>query len=999
MKKRDFFLLILVALFTTVFVINNRRFFLNQPYGKGNKLIEKSYPFLVSALQKGNEEVLNRVYRNLSQLDYPVALFNLTMDPVVWNDSALNYTGDYIIIKTVDILGNPIGYVGVGDSKEKNKGINYLHLWVFVLVLFFIISFSSFKPLHIGYLFLLIVVFAFSGEFLPIVLFFSLLYIKYGKKFVPEGIASIVFFLFAAVSFYNLLKTPFVFYDLITFFKTADFFQWFFVLILSSTFFLMLNRTIYALIVVVLSVFFGLPVFVFSLFLFSISFIKGRRISVFLLKLLVFSIFLIAFGHFYSHYKVQKFVEKSDFSYGYLKKAGEKKVKQYLKLAETRGFANLKDFVLRSGLKNEDYFVAYINVLGEVVESYSNNLPAIFEIGKNISFSKITLGENHRFVVSGSGRFKVGKIVIAVASDVYSTPFIKRHPEIKNFLVIKDENKGFSVHVKGINYFYFVSDLATAFIIGIIFFLVFSSAQKKKGLFERVIFSIYLGFSVIFIILGLFLFIFSNKIASKTIEKNVAENLKRIENLIEKEPSGLSTDYLQWLKDVFGVNIGIYGNGVLQLSTDRVNLSLLMPFPVFNKIKWGGRGIYFSKGVAYKSLNLTEIPFPAICVKGERDLNPLYEFLRIVAFVFFVVFLVSYFVSFEITKTLVSPLVELSIKARGVVKGNFEVSVDYQEDDEIKQLIDSISYMATSLKENYERLKAIIDNVSSAIVLLYVEGNIVISNRAFDVMKDELKDFALKETEKSEFDFNDRHFAVYRKEIGENLKMVVVEDLTEVIKASKLEVIADMAKKVAHDIKNPLTPIKLNIDYLLTVLKKKGKDIEEVLPQVANNIFLKIEELKNISSQFSNLFKASKDLNFEEIDVREFLEKTAESYPGVEFKISGKGVKITASRLKLARVFENLIENSLSFSPNPEISISIEEEGDIVKIDFKDNGSGIDEKNLEKIFEPYFSTREDGTGLGLFIVKEFVEEMGGEIKAYPSKKGGHFELKFRKNNS
>ncbi len=233
MKKRDLFLLILVALFTTVFIINNRRFFLAQSYGKDNKIMGKSLPYMVSALQKGNPEILNKVYQNINRLDYPVALFNLTMDPVVWNDCALGYRGDFIIVKTVDILGNPIGFVGVGDKKIKRQRVNLLNLWIFLLILFFIVSFSEFKPLHIGFLFVLIVIFAFSGEFLPLVLFFSLLYIKYGKRFIAEDIASVVFFLFAAVSFFNLFKNPFVFYNLITFFKTAGFFQWFFVLILS----------------------------------------------------------------------------------------------------------------------------------------------------------------------------------------------------------------------------------------------------------------------------------------------------------------------------------------------------------------------------------------------------------------------------------------------------------------------------------------------------------------------------------------------------------------------------------------------------------------------------------------------------------------------------------------------------------------------------------------------------------------------------------------------
>ena len=999
MKKRDIFLLTLVILLTIIFVLNNNTLFSHNSYKKGEKLIEKTLPFMVKALQKGEPETMARVYEDLNKLNYPVALFNLTMDPVVWNDCALNYRGDYLIIKIIDILGNPIGYVGIGDKYKKKKRINYLALWVFIIALFFILSFSTLRPLHIAFLLLMLTIFVFTGEFLPIVLFFSLLYTIYGKKLIPQGVASIIFMAFAITGFYNIFKNPFVFNNLISFFKTPDFFNWFFVLLLSSTGYLMLKPTRFTLIIVFLSLFSGLPAFIFSAFLFFISFIKGEKISLFLLKSLLFSVFLASYGHFYSHHLVKKFIEQNDFSYKHLKDIGKKRLEKYLKLAETKGFANLKDFVERSGLKNEDYFAAYINILGEVVESYSNSLPERFETTKSISSIRTEVAGRKRLIVSGSGRFKVGRIVISIASDVYSNPFIKTHPEIEQFLTVKEGAKGFLLKVKGINYFYLLSDLAISFIIAITFFLALSFSRKKGRLFDRVIYSIYFGFSVIFIVLGLFLFIFSNKIATRTIEKNIAENLIRIKSLIEKEPSSVSRDYLEWLKSIFGVNIGIYGNGVLQLSTDNGKLNLLMPFPIFNKIKWGKNDTYFSRQLAYKGINLPDIPFPAICIKEERDLNPLYQFLRIASSIFLLIFLVSYLVSYEITRNLVSPLIELSAKAKEVAKGNFEFSINYKHEDEIKELIDSITYMATSLKEHYDTLKAIIDNVSSGIVLIDSNGNTVISNRAFNTMSEELKKVVLESTEKSEFELNERHFAVYRKDIEEKLHLVVIEDLTDVVKASKLEVISDMAKKVAHDIKNPLTPIKLNIDYLLTVLKKKEKHIEEILPEVANNILAKIEELKNISSQFSNLFKASKDSRFERVNIKDFLEKMAQGYPGVKFNISGDGVNITASKLKLARVFENLIENSLSFSPSPEITISIKEEENTVKIDYRDNGIGIEKKNLEKIFEPYFSTREDGTGLGLFISKEFVEEMGGEIKAYPSEKGGHFELKFRKDNS
>ncbi|BBB33192.1 two-component system sensor kinase [Thermotomaculum hydrothermale] len=801
------------------------------------------------------------------------------------------------------------------------------------------------------------------------------------------------------IGFYSLFLNPFVFSDLITFFKNPVFFQYFFILILSASFLFVLKPCKFLLILVLFSLFFSSYVFVFSLILFLISIIRGEKISILLLKLLLFSIFLSFLGHFYSFQTVKEFVKKNDFSYSYLREQGKTKLEKYLVIAKTRGFANLKDFVQRSGLKNEDYYVAYINILGEVVESYSNNLPSTMDISEKFSSEVVDLGGKPRFVLEGYGRFKVGKILISISNDVYSHPFVKKHPEILKLITVEKGDKGFVVSCKKIDYFYAVTDLAIIFLIGITSFLIFSSSQKRVRLFERVIFSIYLGFSIIFIVLGLFLFVFSNRIAFKVVETNAENNLKKIQKLIESEPNKISDEYLTWLKEVFKVDVGIYGNGVLQITTNRANLSLLMPFKVFNSIKFGEKEIYFVNGIAFKALDFKEIPFAVLGVAGGKDFNPLYEFLRIISLIFFVIFVVSYFVSYEITKSFVMPLVELSHSAKAVVKGDFEVDIDYNNDDEIKELIDSISFMAKSLKENYDRLKTIIDNVSSAIVLTDNKGKIVLENKTFELLERELKEKALKGKDYFELDYNNKHYVVYKKEVEEGLKMVVIEDLTDVVKASKLEIISDIARKVAHDIKNPLTPIKLNIEYLLAVFKKRERDFEEVLPKVAENVLQKVEELKNISSQFSGIFKASRDENFESINIKEFLETLFASYPGVKFEIKGKDFNIKASKLKLSRVFENLIENTISFSEKPYVEIDIRGNGEFVKIDYRDNSSGIKNENIEKIFEPYFSTREDGTGLGLFIVKEFVEEMGGGIKAYSSEKGGHFELKFRKTAS
>ncbi|MCK7510927.1 MAG: ATP-binding protein [Desulfobacterales bacterium] len=99
----------------------------------------------------------------------------------------------------------------------------------------------------------------------------------------------------------------------------------------------------------------------------------------------------------------------------------------------------------------------------------------------------------------------------------------------------------------------------------------------------------------------------------------------------------------------------------------------------------------------------------------------------------------------------------------------------------------------------------------------------------------------------------------------------------------------------------------------------------------------------------------------------------------------------------MIRIFGNLVNNTLNFVPStPVVHIQIGKEQDRIVIHYRDNGPGIEEHNLARVFEPYFSTREHGTGLGLFIIRQFVEEMGGTIQAIPSGSGVHFTLIFRK---
>ena len=116
----------------------------------------------------------------------------------------------------------------------------------------------------------------------------------------------------------------------------------------------------------------------------------------------------------------------------------------------------------------------------------------------------------------------------------------------------------------------------------------------------------------------------------------------------------------------------------------------------------------------------------------------------------------------------------------------------------------------------------------------------------------------------------------------------------------------------------------------------------------------------------------------EPIAIRSFLMELASAYPGLTLMINGPNASVLADELKLTRVFGNLLENSFSFTDGKgRVDISMTVANGELHLEYCDSGRGIPEELAPRIFEPYFSTRDTGTGLGLFIVREFLLEMGG----------------------
>ena len=190
----------------------------------------------------------------------------------------------------------------------------------------------------------------------------------------------------------------------------------------------------------------------------------------------------------------------------------------------------------------------------------------------------------------------------------------------------------------------------------------------------------------------------------------------------------------------------------------------------------------------------------------------------------------------------------------------------------------------------------------------------------------------------------------------------------------------EMAKQVAHEIKNPLTPMRLSVQYLERSLKTEDP---EKLKEFTLSMISQIDTLGSIAEAFSR-FANMPALRMENFLVKEVAERVTGLYPelNIELVCEDPDLEISADRDQLVRVMNNLINNSIQAIPDgraPEIGIRVSRIGDEARISVKDNGAGIPESQGEKIFEPRFTTKTKGMGLGLAMVKNIIDGIQGKI--------------------
>ena len=208
----------------------------------------------------------------------------------------------------------------------------------------------------------------------------------------------------------------------------------------------------------------------------------------------------------------------------------------------------------------------------------------------------------------------------------------------------------------------------------------------------------------------------------------------------------------------------------------------------------------------------------------------------------------------------------------------------------------------------------------------------------------------------------------------------------ELERTHRLEAWAEMARQVAHDIKNPLTPIQLNAEHLRRVHADRGAPLSPVLEDCVATILQQVKLLRQIASEFSS-FASSPTARPARVDVPELLREIVDPYRA---GLAGKVVfdvevpaglpPVWIDRSLITRALTNIVENALHAMPGGgTVAVVARADDGVVRVRVSDTGVGMDEEALARAFEPYFSTKATGTGLGLPIAKRNVEASGGTL--------------------
>lgn len=276
------------------------------------------------------------------------------------------------------------------------------------------------------------------------------------------------------------------------------------------------------------------------------------------------------------------------------------------------------------------------------------------------------------------------------------------------------------------------------------------------------------------------------------------------------------------------------------------------------------------------------------------------------------------------------------------------------------------------------------------IFLFLIAGALAIAignsiTKPLSILSNKLKEFKLGKSNQS-LDWNTKD------EIGKlineyNLLTEKLDESANILARTERDIAwREMAKQVAHEIKNPLTPMKLSIQYLEKAVKSNPENAKDLILRVSATLIEQINNLNQIAIEFSNFATMPKASN-EKIIINEIVEAIHDLFrkrEDMDIQMSEPidDLYVFADRNHLVRILNNIVKNAIQAIPTDKvgkIKISLSKQGDIAVIVVKDNGTGIPDDMKEKVFTPNFTTKSSGTGLGLAISANMIDSFNGRI--------------------
>lgn len=404
---------------------------------------------------------------------------------------------------------------------------------------------------------------------------------------------------------------------------------------------------------------------------------------------------------------------------------------------------------------------------------------------------------------------------------------------------------------------------------------------------------------------------------------------------------------------------------------------------------------------------------------------------------------------FYVARSIVGPIQSLAEATREVALGNYDIELKAKSQDETGQLVNAFNRMIRDLKTNEDQVRSftlqlqhtaeeldrrrkytevILKNISAGVIAIDAKGCVTSVNNAAQRLlhinpaeilnkpitaaldPELLNSFWLPIAEKltesqafigqMEIEKGNRQIHlianashVFDEQHVDHGIVVVFDDAGEQIKTQRVAAWREVARRLAHEIKNPITPIKLNAQRLLRRYGERfeGQD-RTVFEDSLGTIVAEVDQLRDLVNEFSKFSRLpSVKTQLEDIDevLREVCNFYSVSYPHIQFDVSGLSgrlPKVPLDKEQMNRVFSNLVANAVAAidGNGKEGTIAFHSmllpNLNTIRVEVIDNGPGIPEKLRTRVLEPYFSTKPDGTGLGLAIAQQIVADHGGYLR-------------------